>query len=51
MRVDGHNVYACMERLKPGISIIEPLNGKRRMRDLACDTVPPKEKPKVPELT
>ena len=50
MRVDGHNVYACMERLKPGISIIEPLKGKRRMRDLACDTVPPKEKPKVPEL-
>ena len=45
MRVDGRNVYACMERLKPGVTIIEPLQGKRRMRDLACDTVPPKEKP------
>lgn len=44
MRVDGRNVYACMERLKPGVTIIEPLQGKRRMRDLACDTVPPKEK-------
>ncbi|MFT5172705.1 MAG: succinate dehydrogenase/fumarate reductase-like Fe-S protein [Gammaproteobacteria bacterium] len=45
MQVDGRNVYACMQRLKPGTTVIEPLKGKRRMRDLACDTVPPKEKP------
>jgi succinate dehydrogenase/fumarate reductase-like Fe-S protein len=45
MQVDGRNVYACMERLKPGTTVIEPLKSKRRMRDLACDTVPPKEKP------
>lgn len=44
MRVDGHNAYACTERLKPGVTVLEPLAGKRRMRDLVCDTVPPKEK-------
>jgi succinate dehydrogenase / fumarate reductase iron-sulfur subunit len=44
MLVDGHNAYACLERLKPGRTVLEPLEGKRRLRDLACDTVPPKEK-------
>lgn len=44
MRVDGHNAYACLERLKPGVTVLEPLAGKRRLRDLACDTVPPKER-------
>lgn len=46
MRVDGSNAYACTERLKPGLTRLEPLRGKRRLRDLACDTVPPKEKPR-----
>ena len=45
MRIDGHNGYACTERLKPGVTRLEPLRGKRRLRDLACDTVPPKEQP------
>lgn len=44
MRVDGRNAYACVERLKPGRTVLEPLPGKRRLRDLACDTVPPKER-------
>ena len=44
MLVDGRNAYACLERLKPGRTVLEPLEGKRRLRDLACDTVPPKEK-------
>jgi len=45
MRVDGHNAYACTARLEPRVMVIEPLAGKRRLRDLACDTVPPREKP------
>ncbi|MDD9984082.1 MAG: 2Fe-2S iron-sulfur cluster-binding protein [Gammaproteobacteria bacterium] len=44
MRIDGKNGYACTERLKPGETVLEPLANKRRIRDLACDTVPPKER-------
>ena len=44
MRIDGKNGYACTERLKPGETVLEPLASKRRIRDLACDTVPPKER-------
>jgi len=44
MRVDGKNAYACMARLEPGVTVVEPLAGKRRLRDLACETVPPKER-------
>ena len=44
MLVDGKNAYACTARLKTGRTRVEPLKGKRRLRDLACDTVPPKEK-------
>ena len=44
MRIDGKNRYACTERLKPGETLLEPLRNKRRIRDLACDTVPPKER-------
>ena len=44
MRIDGRNAYACTERLKPGETVLEPLANKRRIRDLACDTVPPKER-------
>ena len=40
MRIDGKNRYACTERLKPGETMLEPLPNKRRIRDLACDTVP-----------
>ena len=44
MRIDGKNRYACTERLKPGETVLEPLPNKRHIRDLACDTVPPKER-------
>ena len=44
MRIDGKNAYACTARLKPGETMLEPLANKRRIRDLACDTVPPKER-------
>ena len=44
MRIDGKNGYACTERLKPGETVLEPLANKRRIRDLACDTVPPRER-------
>ena len=47
MRIDGKNGYACTERLKPGETVLEPLAGKRLIRDLACDTVPPKERPET----
>ena len=44
MRIDGRNGYACAERLKPGETTLEPLANKRRIRDLVCDRVPPKER-------
>ena len=44
MRIDGKNGYACTERLKPGVTVPEPLANKRRIRDLACETVPPMER-------
>ncbi len=43
MRIDGRNAYACTERLEPRETVLEALPGKRLIRDLACDTVPPKE--------
>ena len=44
MRIDGKNGYACTERLKSGETVLQPLATKRLIRDLACDTVPPKER-------
>ena len=44
MRIDGKNRYACTERLKPGETLVEPLANKPLIRDLACETVPPKER-------
>lgn len=43
IRVDGKNAYACTARIRPGVITLEPLPNKKRLRDLACDTVPPKE--------
>jgi succinate dehydrogenase/fumarate reductase-like Fe-S protein len=42
--VNGRTEYACTARLVSGPTIIEPLPNKVRLRDLACDTVPPKER-------
>jgi succinate dehydrogenase/fumarate reductase-like Fe-S protein len=44
MRIDGRNGYACTARLRQGETLVEPLAGKRHLRDLVCDTVPPKER-------
>ena len=45
MRIDGRNAYACTERLREGETLVEPLATKRHLRDLVCDTVPPRERP------
>ena len=44
IRVDGRVVYACTERLREGEMTLEPLPNKVLLRDLVCDTVPPKER-------
>ena len=44
IRVDGRNAYACIERLKDGMTKLEPLSTKQVLRDLACQSVPPKER-------
>lgn len=44
MLINGKKDYACTARLTAGSTRIEPLPNKRRVRDLACDTVPPKER-------
>lgn len=42
--IDGRAAYACTERLKSGPTILEPLANKTLVRDLACETIPPKER-------
>lgn len=44
MLVNGKKDYACTARLLPGEMQIQPLPNKTRVRDLACETVPPKER-------
>lgn len=44
MRIDGRNRYACTARLREGETVVEPLAGKRHLKDLVCDTVPPRER-------
>ena len=44
MRIDGKNGYACTERLKPGETTLEPVPSKIVIRDLACESVPPRER-------
>lgn len=41
--IDGKKDYACTARLRSGEMILQALPNKVRIRDLACDTVPPKE--------
>jgi len=42
--VDGKKDYACTARLKSGPINLQALPNKKRVRDLACETVPPKER-------
>lgn len=42
--IDGKKEYACTARLNEGQMRLGPLPNKRRLRDLACETTPPKER-------
>jgi succinate dehydrogenase/fumarate reductase-like Fe-S protein len=44
MQVNGKNRYACVERLIVGETLLEPLRSKVVIRDLATQSVPPKER-------
>jgi succinate dehydrogenase/fumarate reductase-like Fe-S protein len=44
LRVDDKTVYACTARLGEAGATVRPLANKSLLRDLATDTVPPKEK-------
>ena len=45
MSIDGRVGYACTARLHDGAPIVlDPLPGKRQLRDLVTDTVSPREK-------
>ncbi|HWD59989.1 MAG TPA: 2Fe-2S iron-sulfur cluster-binding protein, partial [Stellaceae bacterium] len=45
MAIDGRVAYACTTRLAAGAAmVLEPLPGKRVLRDLVTDTRPPREK-------
>ncbi len=43
MRIDGEAAYACKTRLRAGTMQIEPLRGKKVIRDLVADTLPGRE--------
>jgi succinate dehydrogenase/fumarate reductase-like Fe-S protein len=42
--IDGKKEYACTARMTEGRMRLAPLPNKRRLRDLACETTPPKER-------
>jgi succinate dehydrogenase/fumarate reductase-like Fe-S protein len=45
MAIDGRVAYACTTRLRAGAAmVLDPLPGKRVLRDLVSDTRPPREK-------
>jgi succinate dehydrogenase/fumarate reductase-like Fe-S protein len=44
MRIDGRTEYACMARLGPEGSVLEPLDNKELIRDLVTEITPPKER-------
>ncbi|MEM7255707.1 MAG: 2Fe-2S iron-sulfur cluster-binding protein [Pseudomonadota bacterium] len=44
MQIDGEVAYACVERLKEGTTHIAPIDTKPHIRDLVCETTPPKER-------
>jgi succinate dehydrogenase/fumarate reductase-like Fe-S protein len=44
MLIDGEVEYACIAKLRPGESRIEPLPNRRLLRDLITDTLSTKEK-------
>jgi succinate dehydrogenase/fumarate reductase-like Fe-S protein len=45
MAIDGRVAYACTTRLSAGPTmVLDPLPGKRVLRDLVSDTRPPRER-------
>jgi succinate dehydrogenase/fumarate reductase-like Fe-S protein len=44
IQVNGKVEYACIAKLEPGVTTLDPLPGKRVIRDLVTDTVPPRER-------
>ncbi len=43
--IDGRVAYACTTRLRAdAVMLLEPLPGKKLLRDLVSDTRPPREK-------
>jgi succinate dehydrogenase / fumarate reductase iron-sulfur subunit len=43
--IDGSVGYACIARLSAdGMTVLEPLPGKRHLRDLVSETRPPRER-------
>jgi len=44
MQVNGAVQYACIAKLEPGLTTLEPLPGKRVLRDLVTETVPARER-------
>lgn len=42
--IDGTRDYACTAKLSVGSTQLAPLPNKIRLRDLACDTIPKKER-------
>ena len=45
MAIDGRVAYACTTRVRDGaVMVLDPLPGKRVLRDLVTDTRPPREK-------
>ncbi len=44
MLINGEKDYACTARLQSGEVYLQALPNKVRVRDLACETVPPKER-------
>ena len=43
--IDGRVAYACTTRLRAGPAmVLDPLPGKRVLRDLVSDTRPPRER-------
>ncbi|MBT5047689.1 MAG: hypothetical protein HOM58_04240 [Rhodospirillaceae bacterium] len=44
MLIDGEVQYACIAKLKPGDTQIDPLPNRKLLRDLITDTLPNAEK-------
>ena len=49
--IDGKATFACTTKLGTSPIVVEPLAGKRLIRDLVTDTVPPTERLTAPDQT